>query len=313
MSDYDNVYLIPKNGCSPINSRSQVSLNSSFFDLYPIISSPMKAISGTKLVIGMAKNNCLGILHRFDTPEQRVKNIHEIAKENVKFGIAIGVNNFLTELDIASCAFEHGAVLICVDCANGYMSQLENVANKLINRFGKDIKLMAGNVITKNGANYLSSCGYDFIRIGIGSGSLCTTRNVTGIGRNNLFAINDCQWESEYIVADGGIYNSGHASKCFAFGADMIMLGGMLAYSLESEGTDTIFGMASEKLHREESKTIKSIEGTELKIDPSRKKPLKEILDQFLWGIKSTCSYLGCSSYKEIQEKSLIVPVNELF
>jgi len=304
---------MPKHDFSPINSRSKVSLNSNFFDLYPIISSPMKAISGTKLVIEMAKNNCLGILHRFDTPEQRVKNIHEIAEQNVKFGIAIGVNDFLTELDIASCAFEHGAVLICVDCANGYMSQLEGVAKKLISRFGTDIRLMAGNVITKGGTAYLARCGYDFVRVGIGTSSVCTTRKVTGVGRNNLAAIKDSKWSAQYIVADGGIYESGNAVKCFAFGADMIMLGSLLAYSLESEGTDTIFGMASEKNHIGENKVIKSIEGIELKIDPSKKKPLKEILDQFLWGIKSACTYLGCENYREIQNKSIAVSVDEEF
>jgi GMP reductase len=193
------------------------------------------------------------------------------------------------------------------------MSQLHGIANKLISRFGTDIKLMAGNVITKGGACYLTNCGYDFIRVGIGTSSVCTTRKVTGIGRNNLAAIKDCQWEAEYIVADGGIYESGSVAKCFAFGADMVMLGGMLAYSLESEGTDTIYGMASSKLHNEENKTIKSIEGTEIKIDPSKKKPLKEILDQFMWGIKSTCSYLGCDSYKQIHDRSIAVPVNEEF
>ena len=310
-SDYDDIYLIPKQGCSSINSRTEVDLKTNFHELYPIISSPMKGISGSNLVIAMAKNNCLGVLHRFDTPEQRIKNIHTIAKENVKFGVAIGVNDFMTELDIASCAFEKGAILICVDCANGYMEQLSGIGERLISRFGADIKLMSGNVVTKKGATYLKNCGYDFVRVGIGGSKVCTTRIVTGIGRNNLNAIQDCMWEADYIVADGGINEPGKAVKSFAVGADFVMMGSALAYADESEGTDTIYGMASEKLHREDDKLIKSIEGTELKIDIAKKRPLKEILDQYLWGIRSACTYLGCSHYGEIQNYSTIVSSNE--
>jgi len=271
----------------------------------------MKAISGVNLVIEMAKNNCLGILHRFDTPEQRIKNIHAIAKENVKFGIAIGVHDFLTELDIASCAFEKGAVLICVDCANGYMEQLYGIGEKLVSRFGADIKLMSGNVVTKKGATHLNNCGYDFIRVGIGGSKVCTTRIVTGIGRNNLNAIRDCMWEADYIVADGGIDEPGKAVKSFAVGADFVMMGSALAYANESEGTDIVYGMASERLHKEEGKLIKSIEGTELKIDPTKKKPLEDILNQYLEGIRSACAYLGCDHYGEIHNYSTIVDSNE--
>jgi IMP dehydrogenase/GMP reductase len=311
-NDYDDVLLIPRDDFSPINSRTEVDLHSNFHNLFPIMSSPMKAISGVNLVIGMAENNCLGVLHRFDTPEQRVRNIHDIAKHNIKFGVAIGVRDFETEMDIACCAYEQGAILIAVDVANGYMIQLEHIAKRLIRRFGGDVLLMAGNVITHNGAEFLAKCGFDFIRVGIGSGSLCTTRRVTGVGRNNLAAIRDCQLQGLYTVADGGISEPGKAVKCFAVGADMVMLGSILAYSNESEGTDTVYGMSSERLHRENNKLVKSIEGIELRLDPNQKKPLKEILDQFLWGIKSACSYLGCSSYKQIQEKSIIVPSNEM-
>jgi len=310
-SDYDDIYLIPKQGCSSINSRTEVDLKTNFYGLYPIISSPMKAISGVNLVIEMAKNNCLGILHRFDTPEQRIKNIHAIAKENVKFGIAIGVHDFLTELDIASCAFEKGAVLICVDCANGYMEQLYGIGEKLVSRFGTEIALMSGNIVTRQGAEHLKNCGYDFVRVGIGGSKVCTTRTMTGVGRNNLSAIYDCKWANKYIVADGGVNEPGKAVKSFAVGADFVMMGSALAYADESEGTDTIYGMASEKLHREEGKLIKSIEGMEIKIDVDKKRPLREIIEQYLWCIRSACTILGCAHYNQIYDRAKIVLANE--
>lgn len=313
LNDYDDIYLVPKEGVSPIQSRCEVDLCSTFHGLYPILSSPMKNISGVDLVVEMAHNNCLGILHRMDSdPQVRVHKIHEIAKHNVPFGVAIGVKEFYTiEMDIAMCAFENGAVLLCVDCANGYMAQLEEIGAKLVSRFGTEVALMCGNVVTADGAYHLSRAGYDFVRIGIGSGTVCTTRRVTGIGRNNLAALQDCSLEATYVVADGGINEPGKAVKAFAFGADMVMIGSALAYSFESEG-DEIYGMASERLHRENNKLIKSIEGEELKIDPSQKKPLKDILDQYLWGIRSACSYLGARSYREIPQKAKIVPVQEL-
>ena len=310
MTDF-GIYLVPE-GISSINSRSDVDLRSDFHGLYPIFSSPMKGISGSRLVIEMGKNNCLGILHRFESPEQRVKNIHEVAKQEVKFGVAIGVNNFDVELDIATCAFEKGAVLLCVDLANGYLERIKKVGRRLIARFGDDIALMSGNIVSKEGAYFLQQSGFGFARVGIGGSKVCTTRVVTGIGRNNLVAIEECSDRGIGIVADGGIDEPGKAVKAFAVGADFIMMGSALAYACESEGTDTIYGMASSRLHREENKLIKSIEGTEVKIDPSKKVPLKEILDQFLWGMRSACTYLGCKSYKDIPHSCKIVLENEL-
>ena len=134
---------------------------------------------------------------------------------------------------------------------------------------------------------------------------------VTGIGRNNLAAISDCQWASDYVVADGGVNEPGKAVKSFAAGADFVMMGTALAYSHESEGDDTIYGMASERLHREEGKLIKSIEGTELKIDTTKKKPLQSVLQEYLEGIRSACTYLGCDSYTQIKDHSQFVKANE--
>lgn len=313
MSDYDSFYLIPK-GISSIRSRSDVDLRSDLFGLYPLISSPMAGVSGPKLVIEMAKNNSLGILHRFKSPVERLQDIDLVSLEHLPFGVAIKVNEWEKELEIAEYAVEHGAIMICLDLASAYIPQIGEMGKRLRNRLGKEIKLMTGNVITSEGASYVQRSGFDFVRCSIGSGNLCTTRLVTGVGRNDLAVLNDCSNINIDLIIDGGIRNSGDIVKSFFAGANYAMIGSALAMANEAENTDgKIFGMASRINHENNGKEIKSIEGRDLQLDISQKKPLKEILGQFLWGIRSACSYLNAKSYKDIPNNAYIVPVVEEF
>lgn len=310
MSDYDDVYLVPK-GISSIRSRGDVDLKSDFLGLYPIMSSPMAGISGSSLVIAMGESNCLGILHRFDSFENRLKNIDIIESHDVSFGVAIGINNWENEFEVARYASEHGACMICVDIANGYVPQIKEVGKELSFAFGDFISLMCGNVITREGAQYAQDSRFDFVRVGIGSGNLCSTRTITGVGRNQLCAISECSAVDINIVSDGGINSSGQIAKALAIGSDFVMIGSALAMSLEAENNGRIMGMASRSNHINNNKEIKSIEGIEKEIDNSQKMPLRDILDQFLWGLKSTCTYLNCESYKDIPNNCDILPVDE--
>jgi IMP dehydrogenase/GMP reductase len=312
MSDYDSIYLVPKE-ISTIRSRNDVDLHSDFMGLFPIISSPMRGISGWELVSEMGRNNTLGILHRFSVWIDRKRDIREVFKASVSFGVAIGTKNFdESELPIAEYAVDHGAVLLCVDVANGYLPQIAECGKKLKNKFGNNVKLMTGNVINKLGAEYVKDSGFDFVRVSIGSGGVCTTRQVTGISRNPLVALNDCKGVDINLVIDGGIKQPGDIVKSFAVGSNFAMLGSVLAYANEAEDkTGKLYGMASMSNHELNSYEIKSIEGKDTQINIEDKKPLKEILDQFLWGIKSACTYLNCSSYKQIYYKANILDVNE--
>jgi IMP dehydrogenase len=318
MSDYDNVFLVPKE-ISYINSRNDVDLFSDFHNIYPIFSSPMEGISGVNLVVEMGKNNCLGILHRFGTYPNRYDKVNAISDFNVNFGVAIKFNEFESELDFAEYAVNQGASLICLDLAHGGLSDLKNRGNALRERLPYTA-LMCGNVVTKEWTEFLKTCGFTFIRVGIGSSRVCATRDVTGVGRNQLAAIAECSTVDDvYTVSDGGISIPGNAVKSFATGSDFVMLGSVLAYANEAENTnkeeDTfeLFGMASKRSHELNNKQIKSIEGKHFFIDSSEKKPLKDILDQFLWGIRSGCTYLNSKSYKDIQHNCRILPVNETF
>jgi GMP reductase len=312
MGDFDSIYLVPKE-ISKIRSRNDVDLRSDFLNLYPIISSPMRGVSGHQLVIEMGRNNCLGILHRFASIKDRKDNIRKVSKANVPFGVAIGVDDF-DKLEVADYAVSFGAKLLCLDLANGYLPQIAECGKKLRNAYGDRVKLMTGNIITRLGAQYVKDSGFDFVRVSIGSGGVCTTRQVTGVSRNPLAALNDCKDVDINLVIDGGIREPGDISKSFAVGANFAMLGSVLAYAKEAEDKNGhLFGMASLTSHLLNNKEIKSIEGRDMKIDKKLKKPLKEILDQFLWGIRSSCTYLNALSYKDIPYKCEIKRVDEEF
>lgn len=309
MSDFDGAHLVPRSGVSKLSSRSEVSLVSDFLGLYPIMSSPMIGVSGVDLVVGMAKNECLGIYHRFNSYSERMNDMRSIVrqlKSGQTFGVAIGIDNPATELAIATSAVEvFGASLLCVDIANGYLKKLHDYGKKLRAMFPHTF-LMSGNVVTLEGANALREAGFDFVRVGIGGGSHCTTRSVTGIGRNQMRALDACSSSDAYLVSDGGIRNSGDAVKSFASGADFVMLGGILAYAHEADNNGKLYGMASERNHFNGNKEVKSIEGRESEIDPALKKPLRDILSDFMWGIKSGCTYLNASSYRDIRRNCTV-------
>lgn len=306
MSDFDGVYLVPRDGVSSLSSRSDVNLMTKD-GIFPIISSPMAGVSGKELVIEMGRNNYLGLYHRFHSLDRRLADIADISKSGVRFGVAIGIEDTEKELFVAiEAVHKYQASMICVDIANGYLEKLMKYGSILRNMF-PHLDLMAGNVVTLQGGLHLNKAGFNFVRVGIGGGSHCLTRNITGVGRNQLQAINHTSGTGRFsVVADGGIRNSGDAMKCFAAGADFVMLGGMLAYAHEADNDGLLYGMASARNHELRDKKVKSVEGRESSIDNDEKKPLKDILENFMWGIKSGCTYLNAASHLEVRDKCVI-------
>jgi IMP dehydrogenase len=168
---------------------------------------------------------------------------------------------------------------------------------------------MVGNVATREGADLLVESGATYIRVGIGSGGLCSTRNVTGIGVPQLTAIEDVnlsRYRNDFrLVADGGIHNSGNAVKAFAVGADYVMLGSLLAQAYEAEHEGKIRGMASRSLQEEHHGVVKSVEGIERTVEKTR--PLTELIEEFIMGIRSACTYLNCANYSMIKYNSRFI------
>ena len=305
--DFDDLLLTPRT--SSVNSRTDVNLETRLGDnlvlRIPIIASPMKGIISKEIIIDLAKFGGIGIMHRFyKTRVNWFEDMSTIYTEvGSHFGVSLSLADYAISLD--EIIYEYNPKIICLDVANGYLYNVidvtRDIKKKLMDK-GSHALLMVGNVVDFEGANNLYINGADLIRVGIGSGQLCTTRNNTGVGYPQLSAINNCSppagrgWK---VIADGGIRNSGDAVKSFAMGADAVMLGSLFGKCFESANNGIIYGMASRKLQEEYYHSIKSVEGIEKALKPTMY--LKHFIDEFTFNIRSACTYLNIHNLYDLK------------
>ena len=312
--DFDDILLLPR--ASSVNSRDDVDLS---VDLgkglklrIPIIVSPMKGIVSPELIKAISCLGGIGILHRFHkTYDEFKQDVAKIAIKGLRFGLSTGLDGY----NHADLLFDYSPDIICIDVANGYLDSVlrkcEEVAN-FISHHQLNTLLMVGNVVTQEGMKNFDKAGADLVRVGIGGGGLCSTRNVTGIGCPQLTAIDNCKVNHRQlrnglipshnckVISDGGIRNSGDIVKALAFGADAVMIGSLFGHAKEASNNGIIYGMASRKLQEEYYHgSIKSVEGIEKSIEKNT--TVLDIINELEWGIRSACTYLNCSSIKDIQ------------
>lgn len=307
---FDDVLLIPK--MSDIKSRKEVSLTSALKDKeyrLPIISSPMDTVTGPEMAKTMSSQGGLGILHRYNTIEQQVDMLSGL--ENGSTGAAIGVTG--DYLERAAALVQNGVSLLCIDVAHGHHVSVKEAVESIKNKFGDDITLMAGNVATAEAFTDLEDWGTDVIRVGVGGGSICSTRIQTahGIPTFHSVVLSAEVSKRAAIVADGGIRTAGDAVKCFAAGADFVMLGSLLAGTDESPGQvfqsnegkqyKVYRGMASEEAQIDWKGTANSREGISTTVP--YKGSVKDILSMLDQNIRSGLSYSGARSLKEFRSK----------
>lgn len=301
--DFDDLLLVPKP--SKINSRSSVclgvKLNNGTKLSVPIIASPMKGIISPELIIQMDRLGGIGIMHRFsDDLTELMETLAHIDTSCNKWGVAIGLDDFdgLTVLKLYP-------TIVCIDIANGNIENLRDWVH-LVKAVIKDIDgktlVMTGNVATYDSAKLLADAGADMIRVGIGNGALCTTRNVTGVGVPQLTAINNCKDVDAMIICDGGIRNSGDAVKALAMGADILMMGSPFARTYESANNGIIYGQASRKLQEEYYHSVKSVEGLEKEIEKDIS--LADLISEYVWGMRSAFTYLNAGNIKDLQKNA---------
>lgn len=310
--DFDDLLLVPI--ASSIDSRKDVSLAVKFSHLnldIPIAVSPMKGIVGKELIVEMSKLGGIGILHRFydddkDLFMSDLQYIYDNSKDG-NFGMSVKLDsNFEMRF-----GFAMGAKILCIDVANGYLDLVKRYVDRVRNYRDKEAYktlIMAGNVVTPEGVLGLYDAGADLVRVGIGSGQLCTTRNYTGVGYPQLSAIKNCSKRLPgKIVADGGIRNSGDAVKALACGANLLLIGSLFGRTNESAHNGIIYGMASRKLQEEYYHSVKSVEGMEKKVEKDTS--LKDFLDEFTWGMKSAFTYLNARNISELRENANFIEV----
>ncbi len=310
--DFDDILILPCN--SKVEHRDDVDISVDFgaFKLsFPIIVSPMKGIISLELINVLSNLGGIGIFHRFQDKESLLKDVANAKTLGSKFGVSVSLDDSFYKVLLG-----YQPEILCIDVANGYLSSVQrfalDVANYIKNNNLKTL-LMAGNVVEGNGTLSLVNAGVNLIRVGIGGGSLCTTRNITGIGCPQLTAIDLCSEvanKNVFIISDGGIRNSGDIVKALTFGADCVMIGGMFGRTYESSHNGLIYGMASRNLQEEYYHSVKSVEGMEMKM--TKNISAKELVDELCWGIKSACTYLNARTLQQLWKQNDVYSIIEV-
>lgn len=236
---FDDVLLLPQ--FSNINSRADVDPSTKLMGLdlkLGIISSNMDTVTEEKMAIEMYKNGAIGCLHRFMPIKNNVYMYEQVRSSNAETMVSVGIGP--NELERFEALRSAGAEQFIVDVANGASMNVVNHIKNMRAIGGKDFQLMVGNFATgKSIKDFLYHLGSfpDAFKLGIGGGSCCITRNVSGCGMPTLASIFDCVKETDVpLVADGGIRNSADLAKALAAGAKAVMIGGLLAGTDESPG-----------------------------------------------------------------------------
>lgn len=312
--EYDDLLVIPK--ISDVLSRDtpDISINIGGTKIeFPLIASPMKNVVDVNFLKSLSDLGGIGIHHRFD-PVSKLKEDFYGLRDKYNFGISIGLDQ-----DFEYILQEIRPNIILIDIANGYLrslhSKVEQIKNYIIKNRLNETVVCAGNVATYSGAKELKNSGADIIRVGIGNGSNCSTRNVTGIGVPSITAIDDCYSVNDnttpnvMIMADGGVNSSGNFVKSIVAGADFCMSGRLFAETYESPSEGKIYGMASRTHQEDMSYEIKSIEGFDSEIN--KKHSLDTFIKEFSYGIKSACTYLNSNNLSEIKNNGTFVKVSD--
>jgi len=313
---FDDVLLVPQ--YSDIESRTVLSTKNSLGDIgldLPIISSPMDTVTELDMLVAMEMNGGLGIIHRYNSVDDQSKLVKQAKVVEVNnVGAAIGVTG--DYLERAQALVEAGANVLCVDVAHGHHSMMKTALASLRKVFGNSVHIMAGNVATGEGACALAEWGADSVRVGVGGGSICSTRLVSGHGVPTFQTVMDCVEAGcpIPIIADGGMKTSGDIVKALAAGADFVMLGSMLAGTDQAPGQVFDAGNKKYKVYRGMASSEAQVNWRGKTSTPEGisttipyKGDVNTILADLKGGIQSGMSYSGARTINDLQAKAKFV------
>jgi len=302
---YDDISLIPTE-ISRMKSRKEVDTSSNFLGIklaVPIISSPMESVTGIEMAKELYNLGCLGIVNRFDSSlDELLSNKNGIRKINA---ISIALN---TPIDVVKKLSE-GRKIICIDTANASNREVLKKTEQV--KKNVDLKVIVGNIAHGASLKHLVDSGADGVRVGIGSGSVCSTSIQTGIGigqvsslLNVLFTRNESKLKIA-IIADGGIKGAGDVAKAIALGADAVMLGRLLAGTRETPGEVIRYSDQLWKKYRGSASfgvKMKNefIEGEETMV--AYKGAVANVVNAVSDGLRSSMSYMNCRTIEELRK-----------
>ena len=307
--DFDEVLLVPKR--SGLRSRSEVELEREFkyipFTGIPIIVANMDHTGTMAMAEALRPYKISVALHKFHSSEDLLKFWITPDSQFAWYTLGTSKDEITRFKELYHKIYPR---YICVDVANGYGSGLVDTVEMLRDYVDLFTIIMAGNVVTPDMVYDLIKVGANIVKIGIGPGSACTTRKVTGVGYPQLSAIMECADAAHgvngHICADGGIQTIGDFSKAFAAGADFVMSGYMFAGHDECEGD--FRGMSSKEVQEEyygEKANYRASEGIVL---PSIDKgPVSGTIEEILGGLRSACTYIGARTLKDLPKCATFV------
>jgi len=316
---FDDVLLEPK--YSNVDSRWSIDPGNGLGDdihlELPVISSPMDTVTEGDMAAAMSSAGGLGVVHRYNSIEEQASIISSCLSGYCYMNIAAAVGVTGDFQERAAALHEAGSKIICIDVAHGHHSLVKNAMSAIRSSLGENVHLMVGNVATLEAFDALASWGANSIRVGIGGGSICSTRLVTGHGIPTFQSILDCSRTSYdvKIIADGGLRTTGDMVKAYAAGADFVMVGSMLAGTKETPGEVFVGnsgkkykvyrGMASAAAQNAWRGSSSTPEGVSTTV-PYRGSA-KGMLENIAGGIRSGLSYSGARSLEELRSKSTFI------
>lgn len=328
---FKDVMFRPKR--STLSSRSQVNLERTFKMMHsdyewkgiPVMAANMDTVGTFEMALALHEKTMFTAIHKHYTPAQW-KDFMNKAPKGITDHIALSTGTSGRDLEKITAIIKDNSSLkfICIDVANGYSEHFVAFVKQTRKKF-PDKVIMAGNVVTGEMVEELLLAGADIIKVGIGPGSVCTTRIKTGVGYPQLSAIIGCADAAHglggLIISDGGCSTPGDVAKGFGAGADFVMLGGMLAGHDESGGDliekdgkkfKLFYGMSSTTAmdkHAGGVADYRASEGKTVEV-PYRGRVENTILD-ILGGVRSACTYVGAAKLKELSKRTTFIRVNE--
>ena len=329
--DYSDVLFRPKR--STLKSRKDVDLNRKYTFKHsrsswkgiPIIASNMDGVGEIDVAKKLSSHKLMTAL----TKQHDINQIGTIYKKNIFFdSIALSCGTSKDSYNRLNSILKKYPKFkfICIDVANGYSENFSNFVSEVRKKYPKKT-IIAGNVVTADMTQELVLSGADIVKVGIGPGSVCTTRIQTGVGYPQLSAVMECADAAHglggHIIADGGCTCPGDVAKGFGAGADFVMLGGMLAGHkegggdiIEENGSKFIefYGSSSEEANEKHYGGLanyRSSEGKKVKIQ--MKNSLDSTIRDILGGVRSSCTYVGASSLKQLSKCTTFVRVNNQY
>ncbi|MDQ3089657.1 MAG: GMP reductase [bacterium] len=329
--DYKDVLICPKR--STLRSRKDVDLNRTFkfkhtnkaLEAIPIVAANMDGVGTMAMAKSFFPSKLLVALHKHYSVNELVNFFDEIGENSKHVFYTIGLHiNDLEKLEEVNKSLIKGEIHnICIDVANGYTERFLNFVKEVREKFPDKI-IMAGNVVTPEMTEQLILGGADIVKVGIGPGSVCLTRNMAGVGYPQLSAVMECADAAHglkgLICADGGCEVPGDVAKALGGGADFVMLGSLLAGHQESEMEIILendekfihyYGSSSEeamKKHHGGMLEYRASEGKSVQL-PFKGNVEKTIHD-ILGGLRSTCTYIGAEKLKDVSKQTTFIRVN---